>query len=447
MPKNVPSYRQRKGSDHAIVTLTDAVTKQRRDYWLGPHGSPESRERYHRLIAEWEAAGRRLPAPIDDPHGPCAQTTVGEIVHAYWTWASQHQCAIDGNLTTVLQLLRRFFGSSPAAEFGPKKLRIVREAMACGDPNSIPPRKPWTRQSVNKQTQRIASVFKWAASQELIPVTVFQALKTIEPLRRGQTTAPEATPVRPVAVEKVEAIRPFLSPTLQAIIDLQLLTGARGGELFRLRKGDIDRTGPVWTYTPQEHKTAYRGRTRTIYFGPRARRILEPFLLRPDDAFLFSPEEAVRHVRRKRHELRKTPLWLGNKPGSCVVDDPQRTPGDHYTKNAYRRAIARACRMAFPPPEHLARQKIQGKKHLRWETDAELKKRLGPQRWSELLRWRKEHHWHPHQLRHTAATLIRREFGLEAAQIALGHSSALITDAVYAERDTEKVVEVMQKIG
>ena len=41
----------------------------------------------------------------------------------------------------------------------------------------------------------------------------------------------------------------------------------------------------------------------------------------------------------------------------------------------------------------------------------------------------------------------RRQFGLEAAQIALGHSSALVTEAVYAQRDMEKVAEVMTKIG
>ncbi len=43
--------------------------------------------------------------------------------------------------------------------------------------------------------------------------------------------------------------------------------------------------------------------------------------------------------------------------------------------------------------------------------------------------------------------MIRREFGLEAAQLALGHSSAKVTDAVYAERDTARVVEVMERIG
>jgi len=30
-----PAYRQRTGYTQAIVTLTDAITKRRKDYWLG----------------------------------------------------------------------------------------------------------------------------------------------------------------------------------------------------------------------------------------------------------------------------------------------------------------------------------------------------------------------------------------------------------------------------
>lgn len=38
MPKT-PSYRKRPDRDQPLVTLTDAVTKRRKDYWLGPYGS------------------------------------------------------------------------------------------------------------------------------------------------------------------------------------------------------------------------------------------------------------------------------------------------------------------------------------------------------------------------------------------------------------------------
>ncbi len=73
--------------------------------------------------------------------------------------------------------------------------------------------------------------------------------------------------------------------------------------------------------------------------------------------------------------------------------------------------------------------------------------RLTPEERVELRKWREQHRWHPHQLRHTAGTVIRREFGLEAAQLALGHSSAKVTDAVYAERNMAKVIEVMKRTG
>ena len=65
--------------------------------------------------------------------------------------------------------------------------------------------------------------------------------------------------------------------------------------------------------------------------------------------------------------------------------------------------------------------------------------------------WRKAHAWHPHQLRHTAGTRIRREFGGcskgWAAAATLGHSSAKLTDEVYAERDLQRVAEVMKRMG
>ncbi len=53
--------------------------------------------------------------------------------------------------------------------------------------------------------------------------------------------------------------------------------------------------------------------------------------------------------------------------------------------------------------------------------------------------WRKSHRWHPHQLRHNAAAELRKEFGLEAGRIILGHCSAVITE-VYAEKDEHQAI-------
>ena len=54
--------------------------------------------------------------------------------------------------------------------------------------------------------------------------------------------------------------------------------------------------------------------------------------------------------------------------------------------------------------------------------------------------------WSPNRLRHTAATEIRRQFGLEAAQVTLGHATADVTQ-VYAERDLAKAVAIMREVG
>jgi integrase len=99
---------------------------------------------------------------------------------------------------------------------------------------------------------------------------------------------------------------------------------------------------------------------------------------------------------------------------------------DHYTVDSYRRAIARACDEVFPPPEPLARRNITDDKGTRREKVAAWKSRLGPERLKELKIWRNAHRWPPHQLRHNAGTNIRREFGVEAARVILGHCSIYV---------------------
>ena len=64
----------------------------------------------------------------------------------------------------------------------------------------------------------------------------------------------------------------------------------------------------------------------------------------------------------------------------------------------------------------------------------------------EFKTWKAPHHWHPHQLRHNAATELRKEFGLEAARIILGHRSTAITE-VYAEKDEQQALETMMRVG
>jgi site-specific recombinase XerC len=54
--------------------------------------------------------------------------------------------------------------------------------------------------------------------------------------------------------------------------------------------------------------------------------------------------------------------------------------------------------------------------------------------------------WSPHQLRHNAATSLRKQFGLEAAQVILGHRTLTVTQ-VYAEKNVQAAMRVMSEVG
>jgi site-specific recombinase XerC len=140
---------------------------------------------------------------------------------------------------------------------------------------------------------------------------------------------------------------------------------------------------------------------------------------RPADAYCFSPAESEEKRRIEQRAKRKTPVQQSQR--NRIKLRPARRPKEIYTKDSYRRAVARAVGMA-------------NKAILK---DAEVMGIDNP----TLVP-----HWHPNQLRHAAATAIRREFGLEAAQVILGHSKADVTQ-IFAERDSAKAIEVVKRIG
>jgi integrase len=99
-------------------------------------------------------------------------------------------------------------------------------------------------------------------------------------------------------------------------------------------------------------------------------------------------------------------------------------------RDSLRQAIHRGCARAFPHPKH---SKVPRAK-------------LTTEQAAELETWNKAHSWHPNQIRHTVGTEVRSRFGLECAQVLLGHSKADTTQ-VYAERDQKQAIEVARKIG
>jgi hypothetical protein len=135
----VPSYRRHKSSGQAIVSLPtgviietpDGKPKQvRRDVLLGRFGTKESRVEYARVIAEWEASGRRLPQAA-----PTADLTINELIDAFMQWAIKEYAPPSHeaeNFKPPLQPLKATYGSTLAVKFGPLALKIVRQVANSG---------------------------------------------------------------------------------------------------------------------------------------------------------------------------------------------------------------------------------------------------------------------------------------------------------------------------
>lgn len=364
--------------------------------------------------------------------------SVNEVLLAFLDHAERHYRRDDGTQThevdeykLVSRYVRKLYGHTPAAEFGPVALKAVRQAFIDAG---------WCRSLVNQRVGRVRRIFKQAAAEELVPVAVWQALTTVQGLQRGRGDVREAAPVEPVPDEVVEATLPFLSRHVRGMVAFQQLTGCRPGEVCTVRMSDIDTTGQVWLYRPRQHKTAWRGKRRTVAVGPKAQEVLRAFATGKPDDYLFSPLRAVAEFHADRDAKRKTPRYPSHvsRNARVRVQIPLRQPAEVYDVNAYGHAIARACDRAFPPPAPLRQR--EGESAKAWWT------RLNPAEREAVKEWQAQHRWHPNQLRHTFASRVRRDHGLEAAQVLLGHARADVTQ-VYAERDEKLAVTVAAEIG
>jgi hypothetical protein len=321
-PPKVPSYRLHKGSGQALVQVNG------RRLYLGRHGSPESLERYHRVVAEWLASGlppqaapcatREATAPpLPDGTPPLS---VAELVEAYWGHAKAYYTkhgrptGETDNIRNALKFLLRLHAHSAAAGFGPRALLLVRQAMI---------EAGLTRRSINGRVSRVKRLYRWASEQELVLPSTYHGLLSVRGLQRGRSAARETEPVTTVPEEHVKAVLPFLTPQVRAMVQAQELAAMRPQDVRNLRTGDLDMSGDVWVYSPWTHKTEHHGHVRRIALGPRAQSVLRPFL-KPSapSAYVFTPAEAVnalRAARAGRRKTRRTPSELrrGRKDHPC----------------------------------------------------------------------------------------------------------------------------------
>jgi integrase len=391
-PRNhTPSYLAHQKTGKGRAVWTDSLGVRKEKLLPGKHGSKESLTAFAKLQLELITSSRPSDAKRIE--------TLNECLLAYLEFATKHY-SHSNELYTVkyaLRPVREMYGFDPPEEFGPKKLAAVRESMV---------REGLTRSGINKRVRTIVRCFKWLAAEELVPGSVYESLKALSGLRAGRSEAPESEERGPVEESIVMATLEHMSGHPRAIVELLWLTGARPGELCKMTLAQLDTSGPVWLYRVAHHKTSHRGKSRTVALGPRAIAVLKAHLeqrgpIGPDDP-VFSPlanREARFQTMRAERKSKVQPSQVNRKKKK-----PKRLPAGYYGPNAISQAVEKAAKLA------------------------------------------NVEHWFPYQLRHAFATRIRKQFGLEEAQVLLGHAAADVTQ-VYAQRDEAKAVEVAAQIG
>lgn len=361
---------------HAASGRARTTVNGKRIY-LGEYDSPESRQAYDKILAEWEANhAERTPAAS-------VHITVSRLAYLFLKHAEQEYVR-DGkptgeteNFRQALKSMNNLFHGLRASDFGPKRLKqqLVNDG--------------YSQQTINGRIRRICQVFKWGVSEELVTVSVYEALKTVPGLRIGRTSAAAPKPKGSVSLEHVNAIRPFVTKPVWGMVQFLLLTGCRPSEAVAVRWSDIDTSGDVWIYRPEHHKTAHRGKARVIVIGPQCQQALNALRELSRSDYVFDPQIGFEEFVRK--------TW-GDKAKARKV-------GDCYSKHSLNTAVRVACDRANIP------------------------------------------RWSPGQLRKTRATLARKQGDLETAQQILGHSSKQTTERHYAEVDISRAAANALQFG
>lgn len=386
------------GMDRLTVRLAGA----RKDYILGPTGSVEAAEEYARVIRTIERAGFRLVGGAGSGRG--CTILVSDLVARYKVYVDDYYTAEsrERDLTVrAMQFLLEAHKNDDVRSVGPVALEAVRRDIE---------QSGLARSECNRFLTRIKKCYRWGVRQELVPLEVYQRLATVPGLRVGHTEAPERQRRGAVSTETVTKTLPFLTPTLQALVQFQLLTGCRPKEACWLRPCDLQKDWltvddtEVWLYSlgGDQHKTGWRGAPCLIPVGPKAQAILEPFLVgRAPEAYCFSPKESRAWWLAEKRRKRKTRVQPSQSDRRS--QKPTRLPGDRYATSSYSHAITRACELAGVP------------------------------------------HWSPNQLRKRAGTEAQLAHDRDTARCVLRHRSPAVSER-YVD-DAEKAAVFVAKNG
>lgn len=393
----LPRMRQHVSGNYYVKLWVRGKLKQ---IYLGKNRAA-AKKKFDELVVKSIEEANRLPDPDE--------ATVADMIATFLDYAEERYQKHGRSTGTyerfrmVLDPVNDRFGSKKISEFGIGDLIDYRNELLTQRITRGGKSVPLSRTTVNERIAQIKSVFARARQWGLVPKEVLWDLRDLQPLKNYESVARETPPVTsaPAAdVEKVIAELARTNPVVADMVRVHYLTGCRSSELCQMRPCDFRRDfeDGIWEYEPAESKTEHHGKVRVIPIGPKAQKILIHYFDEsgPED-FLFSPRKAVALANRLRAERAATRRRYVRATKRATE------PGSRYSHETYRRCVQRAA------------------------------ERVGVK-------------ITPHQLRHSAATLIDQKIGKEAAQTVLGHSSLKTTD-IYADYNRPLAHQTAKELG
>jgi hypothetical protein len=196
----VPSYRLHRGSGQAFVQ------HRGKRFYLGVHGTEDSREKYRQFVAELMKSPTITPSIVEAPER--VDITIVELAASYRDWSTGYYRK-NGEPTGHLQrvwaataALVDLYGRITAKNFGPLKFQALQASLIA---------KGLSRNYINSLMGDIRRAFRWASANELLSVSVYQSLGTVSGLKQGRSQARETAPVLPVDRSVVAATLAYLS--------------------------------------------------------------------------------------------------------------------------------------------------------------------------------------------------------------------------------------------
>ena len=371
-------------------------------HYLGRYGSPESKIAYSRFISEIQANPIFLPAKAEK-HVSICELTAAFLDHAK---KSMDSTEYGHYRIIILDFLDKLYGDGISVDdFKPRCLKLVREEMIQSG--------RFCRRIVNRYTFWITAIFAWGVENDLVPETVWRALKSVKSVPKGYPGTFDNEEREPVSDDVIRRTLPFMSPTLRAMVIVQRLTGMRPSEVFNMRVGEIIKNvdSELWHYVKKDHKTERFIGKKAIPLGRPEQELIAPYLAgkTPEQA-VFSPRTAMQEHGVERRANRKTKI----SPSQAAQEKARATKpspySEFYSKYSYRQAIIHAIE--------------KGNRQLPEEDQIP--------------------HWFPYQLRHSAATATELAHSDEDAQALLGHTSVNMTKR-YAHNQLTRREELARK--